>query len=249
MDDRYVTSQEINLDRIRLLQDRTLEQVLQNPGELDLITVYLRVENGDGMFSLDKLIYPALFGGDDVDQLLSDKSINDYEADAVINRPKIWNNRYNKSDSIVSLDTSGRIQVTNNIIDFHQLRHNSDASEYFKVDNEGNKETIIRIRSDEVLMRYAELRDFLAAKGMCLSLLFEFNEYSDRSVTELSLNTMENSEVLGLDRCRVRSDGIYGAFQRDNSTCWHFHHADTPYTKFNSNSRLRGRKIILPQKL
>ena len=137
MRQEYDNSQEINLERSRLLQDENLEQILRNPGKLDLITVYQRGENGDGMFSLDRLIFPALFEFDDVDRLLSNESVDDYEADAVINnRPNIWKHCYDRIERIVLPQTSGCIKVSEKIIDFHKLRHNSDASEYFKVDNE-----------------------------------------------------------------------------------------------------------------
>ena len=68
---------------------------------------------------------------------------------------------------------------------FHNLYHDRKTDTYIKIDDAGNEETIVIIKPNEVQIRLKEIRQFLAVKEMCLSILFEFNEYSRYSLEEL----------------------------------------------------------------
>ncbi len=112
---------------------------------------------------------------------------------------------------------------------FHSLYHDKETNTYIKIDDAGNETTIATVKSDEVRIRLKEIRQFLAIKEMCLSMLFEFNEYSEYSLEELGLSEFEQ-----------------GDFKRKGTMCWTYNRWDIPVRNFQSISRLRGRKLIKP---
>ena len=112
---------------------------------------------------------------------------------------------------------------------FHSLYHDKETNTYIKIDDAGNETTVAIVKPDVVQIRLKEIRQFLAIKEMCLSLLFEFNEYSEYSLEELGLSEFE--------RCDIRHKG---------AICWTYDRWDIPVQNFQSISRLRGRKLVEP---
>ena len=104
-----------------------------------------------------------------------------------------------------------------------------EKNTYIKIDDAGNQETIAVVKPDEVQIRLKEIRQFLAIKEMYLSLLFEFNEYSEYSLEELGISEFEQWD-----------------FKRKGFMCWTYDRWDIPVQNFQSISRLRGRKLIEP---
>ena len=112
---------------------------------------------------------------------------------------------------------------------FHNLYHDKETNIYIKIDDAGNETTVGIVKPDEVQIRLKEIRQFLAIKEMCLSLLFEFNEYSEYSLEELGPSEFERYD-----------------FRRKGAMCWSYDCWDIPVQNFQSISRLRGRKLIEP---
>ena len=112
---------------------------------------------------------------------------------------------------------------------FHRLYHDKATNTYIKIDDAGSETTIAIVKPDEVQIRLKEIRQFLAIKEMYLSLLFEFNEYSEYSVEELGPSEFEQYD-----------------FKRKGAMCWTYKCWDIPVQNFQSISRLRGRKLIEP---
>ena len=112
---------------------------------------------------------------------------------------------------------------------FHNLYHDKETNTYIKIDDAGNETTVAIVKPNEVQIRLKEIRQFLAIKEMCLSLLFEFNEYSEYFLEELELSEFEQCD-----------------FIRKGLMCWTYNRWDIPVQKFQSISRLRGRKLIEP---
>ena len=112
---------------------------------------------------------------------------------------------------------------------FHDLYHDRKTDKYIKIDDAGNGETVAIVTHDEVQIRLKEIRQFLAIKEMYLSLLFEFNEYSEYSLEELGISEFEQCD-----------------FKRKGLMCWTYNRWDIPVQNFQSISRLRGRKLIEP---
>ena len=114
---------------------------------------------------------------------------------------------------------------------FHNLYHDKETNTYIKIDDAGNEVKVIIVKPNEVQIRLKEIRQFLAIKGMYLSMLFEFNEYSGYSLQELGLSEIERE---------FRSDGLM-YWRHDYSGDTHYHKEG-----FQSGSRLRGRRLIKP---
>ena len=85
------------------------------------------------------------------------------------------------------------------------------------------------VTRDEVRVRVKEIRQFLAIKEMYLSMLFQFNEYSRYSLEELGLSEIKRRE-----------------FKRKGLMYWGYDRLNTPNREFQSDSRLRGRRLIEP---
>jgi len=114
---------------------------------------------------------------------------------------------------------------------FHNLYHHKETDTYIKIDDAGNEETVAIVKPNEVQIRLKEIRQFLAIKEMCLSMLFEFNEYSKYTLEELGLNDLKPE------------------FKRDGLIYWKrgYSGETNRYRKgFCSGSWLRGRKLIKP---
>lgn len=107
---------------------------------------------------------------------------------------------------------------------FHNLYHDRDTEEYYK-----NSELIAVIKPHEVKIRLKEIQQYLAIKKMCLSMLFEFNTYSEHTLEELEFS-------------EVRRDD----YNREGNTIWAWDRINTPGGHAASNSRLRGRAFIKP---
>ena len=115
---------------------------------------------------------------------------------------------------------------------FHNLYHDRKTDTYIKIDDAGNEETVAIVKPNKVQIRLKEIRQFLAVKDMYLSMLFEFNEYSTYSLQELGFSDLGGRE-----------------FMRDNLMCWTHDYCSktSSYRKgFQSDSRLRGRRLIKP---
>ena len=141
--------------------------------------------------------------------------------------------RYGSEPLVICRQFSGvkenYIEISEEFRLFHNLCHDKETNTYIKIDDAGNEETIAIVKPDEVQIRLKEIRQFLAIKEMYLSLLFEFNEYSEYSVKELGPSEFEQYD-----------------FRRKGAMCWTYNHWDIPVQNFQSISRLRGRKLIKP---
>ena len=123
------------------------------------------------------------------------------------------------------------IEISEEFRLFHNLYHDKEKNTYIKIDDAGNQETIAIVKPDEVQIRLKEIRQFLAIKEMCLSTLFQFEECSEYSLEALGLNDIEPE------------------FKRDGLVYWRHDYCGETGTyrkEFESDSRLRGRRLIKP---
>ena len=236
----------IESDRERLLQKHNLERIRRDPKATEMVTVYRRnsMEVRDNYF-----IFSALIPPEQVEQVLSDTKIDGMEIESSGSMPDTFNCetkdgktqikylRYGNDKGIEPLiirRSFGEIkedyyEISEEFRHFHDLYHDRKTDKYIKIDDAGNEETVAIVTHDEVQIRLKEIRQFLAIKEMYLSLLFEFNEYSEYSLEELGLSEFE--------RCD---------FRRKGAMCWTYDRWDIPVQNFQSISRLRGRKLIEP---
>ena len=257
----------IDSDQKRLLQIDKLELIRQNPKATDMISVYRWVRNKKYNY-IENFFLCALIPPNQVERMLSDTSVHNYEADALYGMPSAFESvtengqkeiryyRYGYENGFEPLvicrsfpeGMENYCEISEEFRHFHDLYHNRETDEYIKIDSNGRKEVIAAIKPDEVKIRLKEIRQFLAIKEMYLSILFEFNEYSEHSVQELELSKVKDSEMVGIKKTSSLShpSDIFGEFQSEKLICWTYSHVGTPSLEFQSDSRLRGRKLIEP---
>ena len=210
----------IESDRERLLQKHNLEWIRRDPKATDLLTVYQSPPKKENCG--DYFILSGLIPQNQIEQVLSET------------RVRALQGTEDGFEPLIITRSFGGIREDYNEISeefrlFHDLYHDRRTDTYIKIDDAGNETIVAIVKPDEVQIRLKEIRQFLAIKEMYLSMLFESNEYSRYSLEELGLNEVE---------CE---------FKRDRLICWrHDYCGKTPYAGFRSDSRLRGRRLIVP---
>ena len=112
---------------------------------------------------------------------------------------------------------------------FHNLFHDRQRDEYFKIDDSGNMDLVAVAQPNQVKVRMKEIRQFLAVKEMHLSLQFDCVVYSNKTMDELGLTP--GGEVFN-----------------DGSACWNLNHgrAVSGLGGKRTFSRLLGKRLVPP---
>ena len=235
-------------DRERLLQKHNLEWIGRELKAPDMVTVVRwDLEN----LRQDYFILGGLIPSNLVEEILSEQHISDGRIENVWTEPAAYRppggseveyfrwgveeNMYGSEPLVIGRQFSkmkeNYFEISEEFRLFHNLYHDKETNTYIKIDDAGNETIVAIVKPDEVQIRLKEIRQFLAIKEMYLSMLFEFNEYSEYSLQELGLSDVEHK------------------FKRDGFIFWrHGYWGKTgTYRKgFQSDSRLRGRRIIEP---
>ena len=234
-------------DRKRLLQDHNLEYIRRDLKANEMVTVYRwNSEDVKGdYFILGGLIRPGL-----VEEILAGEHISSVienvwsepmaycpsgESEIKYFRWGVDEDMYGTEPLVIGRRFSGveenYVEISEEFRLFHNLYHDKETDKYIKIDDAGNKNEVVIIKPNEVQIRLKEIRQYLAIKEMYLSMLFEFNEYSEYSLQELGLSEIERE------------------FKRDGLMYWrHDYSGETGIYRrgFQSDSRLRGRRLISP---
>lgn len=232
----------IELDRERLLQTHKLQWIRRDLKATDMVTVYRWVGS-----PRDYFIFSALIPPDQIECLLSDGHISSGDPEDMDGMPaaycppgesEIKYFRWGVDEDIYGAEPlvihrcfsrvkENYFEISEEFRLFHNLYHDRNTDTYIKIDDVGSEDIVAIVKPDEVKIRLKEIRQFLAIKEMYLSMLFEFNEYSEYSLEELALNDVERE------------------FKRDELICWRYDcGVHTTYSEFRSDSRLRGRRLI-----
>ena len=233
-------------DQERLLQKHNLEWIGRKLKATDMVTVYRR---NSMVVRNNYFILSGLISLEQVEQVLSDTKIDSmkiessgsmpdtFDCEAKDGKTQIKYLRYGNENGVEPLvirrSFSGIredcYEISEEFRHFHDLYHDRKTDKYIKIDNAGDEETVAIVTHDEVQIRLKEIRQFLALKEMYLSILFEFNEFSEYFLEELELSEFEQCD-----------------FIRKGLMCWTYDRWNIPVQKFQSISRLRGRKLIEP---
>ena len=236
----------IESDRERLLQEERLQWMRQDLKANDMVTVYRQM--GD---SLDYFIFSALIPPDQIEYILSNEHMGSVDPENMDSMPAAYcsygeseikyfrwgvnEDKYGAEPLVIrrwfSKVKESYIEISEEFRLFHNLYHDKKTDTYIKIDDAGSEKTVAIVKPDEVQIRLQEIRQFLAIKEMFLSMLFVFDEYSTYSLQELGLNDVEPE------------------FNRDGLMYWRHGYGgetSTYFKEFQSNSRLRGRRLIKP---
>ena len=235
----------IDTDRKRLLQKHNLEWIRRDLKATDMVIV-CRPNLGkirSGYFILGGLIPynlpEEILSGENVSDVIENvwpeptAYRSDRESPIKYFRWGVNQDKYGSEPLVIERQFSKMkedyLEISEEFRLFHNLYHDKKTNTYIKIDDAGNETTIAVVKPDEVQIRLKEIRQFLAIKEMYLSLLFEFNEYSEYSLEELGISEFEQCD-----------------FKRKGFMCWTYDRWDIPVQKFQSISRLRARKLIEP---
>ncbi|RKU22123.1 hypothetical protein C6500_04900 [Candidatus Poribacteria bacterium] len=235
----------IDQDRERLAQKRNLDWIQRDLKATHIVTV---CRPNLGKIRSDYFILGGLIPYNLAEEVLSGEHISDVienvwaepaayappgESEIKYFRWGVDENVYGSEPLVIGRQFSKMkedyLEISEEFRLFHNLYHDRKTDTYIKIDDAGNETTVVIVKPDEVQIRLKEIRQFLAIKEMYLSLLFEFNEYSEYSVEELGPSEFEQ----------------YG-FRRKGAMCWTYNRWDIPVQNFQSISSLRGRKLIEP---
>ena len=238
----------IKSDRERLLQKHNLDWIRRDLKATEMVTVCRW--NSENV-KMDYFILGGLIPSNKVDEVLSEQHISgvienvwpeptayrsDRESPVKYFRWGVDQDMYGSEPLVIARQFSKMkedyIEISEEFRLFHNFYHDKETDTYIKIDEAGNEEIIAVVKPNEVQIRLKEIRQFLAIKEMYLSMLFEFNEYSEYSLQELGLSDDEPHDF----RCESKSDGFM---------CWKYnHYGDTRIQDCQSGSWLRGRRLI-----
>ena len=235
----------IEADRERLAQKHNLDWIRRDLKATDMVTVVRwDLEN----LRLDYFILGGLIPANLVEKILSEEHVSDVienvwaepaayappgESQIKYFRWGVDGDMYGSEPLVIGRQFSKMkedyFEISEEFRLFHNLYHDKETNTYIKIDEAGNDVKVVLVKSNEVQIRLKEIRQFLAIKEMYLSMLFEFNEYSEYSLQQLELSEVKRE------------------FRRDGLMCWKRGcSGDARYQGFQSNSWLRGRRLIEP---
>lgn len=84
-------------------------------------------------------------------------------------------------------DKESYVEVSEEFRLYHGLYHDKDTNTYYKIDENGNEDPVIKIEDMNVKIKLKYLKQFLAIKDMHLALCFEIDQYSDKKLEDMGL--------------------------------------------------------------
>lgn len=189
---------DVKLERERLSQSQTLQELLRPIGPAELVTVYSTTYPDGG----HSAFYCALIPHDRIDDALSSTgwdlkhgqglpcSNGSYRFPETLQYL-----RFGNSDGIeplvVDRSFSGSrddyLEISEEFRLFHNLYHDRQRDEYIKMDEGGNEIVVAVVEPKLVKIRMKELRQFLAIKEMYLSIQVDCAVYSRYRLEELGI--------------------------------------------------------------
>lgn len=95
-------------------------------------------------------------------------------------------------------DNKTYIEISQEFIHFHDLCLDESTNTYFKIDENGNKDTVIKIEDMKVEIKLKYLKQYLAIREMHLALGFEIDQYSNKTLSDMGLN--DSNERVELEK-------------------------------------------------
>jgi len=187
-------------DRKRLLQEDRIGKILQNHKNTDMITVY---KSDYEPRKSSCTIYSALIPDDMIKDSLSRAEwdlmigqgfpgiISYYEEKGGEHKYFRFGNEKGIEPLVVIRDFHGVVdsypEISQEFIFFHNLHYLNKEKKYIKYDEYGNDILVAVVNTRNVQIRAKEIREFLTAKNMHLSIQFDCDERSLFSLEELGI--------------------------------------------------------------
>ncbi len=230
-------------ERARLSQQGNLASLLGPIGLTEMVTVCHLSHNGDEHWS----IYCALIPSEKIEQVLSSSGWDLMRGSGTPSSIEVYRGgahnaeylRFGNEDGIEPLvidrDFHGfkesYLEISEEFRLFHNLYHDRKEDRYIKFDDSGNEEMVAIVKPKSVEIRMKEIRQFLAVRGMYLSIQFSITVSSSKTIEEMGL-TAGGRDV------------------RDELACWNLsYRGDFGFYADSSNrssSNLQGIRLIEP---
>jgi hypothetical protein len=229
-------------ERARLQQQENLEQLINKKlSTTDMLTVYYSSEEESNH---NRGIYCALIPNSKVETIISNSSWDFlpgsghpyYDNDK--DTPKYYHYGNDNGIEPFIIDRNfNEIHPSHKEINeefrlFHNLYHDTKTNKYLKINDSDDTEVVAIIEENKISIRLQEIREFLTAKKMHLSIQFDYKEFSLLSLEELNLSSKQDS--------KQKSNELH---------CWSLcivSGENAPQTNYKSFSTLRGKKLIKP---
>ena len=250
----------IKQDKERLLQEKSLEDLLCVRTPNQMITVYLS-DWAEKAHSHN--IYCALIPSDLIGQVLSYTgwtfSHGDGQPDAAISFENEAENvkyfRFGDESGIEPLVIdrsfhgirSDYKEINEEFRLFHNLFHDRKEDRYIKIDESGEEHIVAVVEQKQIKIRLKEIQQFLAIKEMHLLIQFDYKEFSEYTLEELRLQeggndlydelycwTQYYGKMMMASRTLSRLIGKRGVppFLKSKSGFWGFAEEDKRYEEF-----------------
>ena len=230
----------VNIDKRRLSQVQTLENIQRNLKWNEMLTVYHEHTEEYSKYH----IYCALIPSAHIEEALSDSTWDlefsqgmpsgmvSHEGAKVEHKylrygvgngvePLIFDRSFHRlRDDYREISEEFRL--------FHNLYHDRKTDQYVKISEDGNEEIVAVVEPDHIRIRLKEIRQFLAIKEMHLSIQFIFSETSTQTLEALGFTAGDENKQNDLMRWMQR----YGDLEGINN-CRAF-------------SRLVGKRLVEP---
>lgn len=191
----------VNIDKDLFLQKETQNKIKTEFGTGLWVDVFYIEENE---------MNEITFWGYLVPNNLIDKSLEETEWDLHVghglpgcfgNSAGVEYHRFGDDDGIEPLvfyrefrgDNESYVEVSEEFRLFHNLYHDTDTNIYYKIDESGNEDPVIKIEGMNVKIKLKYLKQFLAIKEMHFALGFEIDQFSDKSLGDMGLEDSTSS--------------------------------------------------------
>lgn len=207
----------------RLLQKDNIEKLSDALPLMELIPVF---EKNSDTYK-DYMLYPALVPDDEKSNVLASSEWDLGIGEGIpttfsIKKNGEWKDQYARCKGkhhveplIFYRSFSGikpeYYEISEEFRLFHNLYFDKKTGKYIKIDSSGKEEIIAEITDNKVSIRLKEIREYLTARKMYLSLQMDYREYSSSLLKELGLKpTVDENNEGGEDHtCMHKQDDLY----------------------------------------
>ena len=235
---------DIQRERERLLQIKSIEKLQYSINALDLVTIYMMEPFEE---KTNRSIYGVLIPSDQIEQALSDvawdlcyenghPSITKYYQDGEEHVKYLrFGNDNGVEPLVIDREFHGildnYVEIAEEFRLFHNLYHDRKQGQYIKIDNAGEEHVVATVEPNQVKIRMKEIRQFLTIKEKYLLIQFDYQECTTYTIEELGLSKDENDQQ--------RRGGLY---------CWNLSYTEILESigEKGTISRLLGKHLIKP---
>lgn len=180
----------------RILQKDLLNKIQKQPNLLEMETVFLNSSKDSHHYFINSIFIPISYKEKALSHL--DWDLNSCNSKPISERfcsGETEYLRFGNQDGleplVISRDFNGlkpsSIEISEEFRLFYNLYLDKAKNSYIKFDDDGNDVVVITFSENEVKIRVKELRQFLAAKNMYLSMQYDCREYTPYSLKDLMI--------------------------------------------------------------